>query len=69
LSILFLKIFNNKQKMLKINIFASFFNMLTALRRYGAVSRYSPIIHKTILSVFNKIKNIFIFDYKNEVFY
>ena len=42
--------------MLKINIFASFFNMLTALRRYGAVSRYSPIIHKTILSVFNKIK-------------
>jgi len=69
LSILFLKIFNNKQKMLKINIFASFFNMLTALRRYIAVSRCRLIIDKTILSVFNKIKNIFIFDYKNEVFY
>ncbi len=55
--------------MLKINIFASFFNMLTALRRYSAVSRCRLIIDKTILSVFNKIKNIFIFDYKNEVFY
>ncbi len=55
--------------MLKINIFASFFNMLTALRRYIAVSRCRLIIDKTILSVFNKIKNIFIFDYKNEVFY
>ena len=55
--------------MLKINIFASFFNMLTALRRYGAVSRYSPIIHKTILSVFNKIKIFSFLIIKNEVFY
>lgn len=42
--------------MLKINIFASFFNMLTALRRYGAVRGAGRLLTKQFCQFLTKLK-------------